>query len=138
MIARYVQKGEAIDYRPTEVVAAGDVVVQGDLVGIAKLDIEPGALGAVAVAGVYDVAKESGEINTGSLVYWNVDGKVATTSATGNPYLGKCVTGAEDSDDTVRILLNAPYVAIVEVEESDSESESESTDGEDDEAGGGN
>ena len=40
MLARYVQKGDAIDYRPAEAVAAGDVVIIADLIGIARLDIE--------------------------------------------------------------------------------------------------
>ena len=39
MLARYVQKGDAIDYRPAEAVAAGDVVIIADLIGIARLDI---------------------------------------------------------------------------------------------------
>ena len=38
MLARYVQKGDAIDYRPAEAVAAGDVVIIADLIGIARLD----------------------------------------------------------------------------------------------------
>ena len=32
MLARYVQKGDSIDYRPSSAVAAGDVVVIADLV----------------------------------------------------------------------------------------------------------
>ena len=39
MIARFVQDGKAIDYRPSEAVAAGAVIVQGNLIGIARLDI---------------------------------------------------------------------------------------------------
>ena len=43
MKARYVQRGDAIDYTPMEDVAAGDVVVlSGKLVGVAKLDIKAG------------------------------------------------------------------------------------------------
>ena len=34
MDARYVQRGEAIDYTPTADVAAGDVVAVGKLVGV--------------------------------------------------------------------------------------------------------
>lgn len=55
MLARYVQKGDAIDYRPTEAVAAGDVVIIADLIGIARLDIEANTLGSLAVVGVFDV-----------------------------------------------------------------------------------
>ena len=57
-MTRYVQKGEAVDYRPTEAVAAGDVIVQGSLVGVARLDIEAGTLGSLAVVGVLMLRKE--------------------------------------------------------------------------------
>ena len=53
MKARYVQRGESIDYTPTADVAAGDVVQQGKLVGVAKLDMKAGELGALALCGVY-------------------------------------------------------------------------------------
>ena len=53
MIARFVQDGKAIDYRPSEAVAAGDVVVQGTLIGIARLDIAANTLGSLVVVGVY-------------------------------------------------------------------------------------
>ena len=39
MLARYVQKGDSIDYRPETAVAAGDVIVIADLIGIARLEI---------------------------------------------------------------------------------------------------
>ena len=62
MLARYVQKGDAIDYRPAEAVAAGDVVIIADLIGIARLDIEANTLGSLAVVGVFDVVKADGAI----------------------------------------------------------------------------
>ena len=49
MIARYVQKGEAIDYRPTENVKAGTIFPFNGFVGITRLDIRAGELGALAV-----------------------------------------------------------------------------------------
>ena len=35
MKARYIQRGESIDYTPTEAFAAGDIVKLGNLVGVA-------------------------------------------------------------------------------------------------------
>ena len=58
--ATFVHDGKSIDYTPGADVSAGDVVVQNDLVGIAKLDIASGALGALAVTGVFDVPKTAG------------------------------------------------------------------------------
>ncbi|MFQ3588264.1 MAG: capsid cement protein, partial [Fimbriimonadaceae bacterium] len=37
--AVFVHDGECIDYTPGAAVAAGDVVVQGDLIGVAKQPI---------------------------------------------------------------------------------------------------
>ena len=83
MLARFVQKGESIDYRPDTPVAAGDVVVQDNLVGIARLDIPAGTLGSLAVVGVFDVEKDSSAVAAGNAVYWNAEAKKATTAKTG-------------------------------------------------------
>lgn len=107
MLARFVQKGESIDYRPDTPVAAGDVVVQDNLVGIARLDIPAGTLGSLAVVGVFDVEKDSSAVAAGNAVYWNAEAKKATTAKTGNQYLGKAILDADASGETVRVLLNA-------------------------------
>ena len=107
MLARFVQKGESIDYRPETSVAAGDVIVQDNLVGVARLDIPAGTLGSLAVIGVFDIAKDSSAVAAGNAVYWNADAKKATTAKTGNQYLGKAILDADSSGETVRVLLNA-------------------------------
>lgn len=86
---------------------AGDVIVQGDLVGIAKLDIAGGAL---AVTGVFDLPKTTGAgeaIGAGVKVYWDVAQAVAKTDdeSGANKYLGKTVRAAGDNDATVRVRL---------------------------------
>ncbi len=106
--ARFIHEGDIIDYTPGAAVSAGDVVVQGDLVGITKLDIPANALGHLAVTGVFDVAKATGSgeaIAAGAKVYWDATAKVATTTSTDNTYMGKCVRGAADGDPTVRVRL---------------------------------
>ncbi len=98
----------AIDYTPAADVAAGDVVVQGDLVGVAKLDIAANTLGALAVDGVFDVPKASGggtAIAAGAKVYWDATNKQATATADANKYMGKTVKAAADADTTVRVRL---------------------------------
>ena len=47
--ATFVHDGNAIDYTPGAQVAAGAVVVQGELIGVAKTPIAANALGALAV-----------------------------------------------------------------------------------------
>ena len=108
--AQFVHDGKSIDYTPGADVTAGDVVVQEDLVGVAKLDIASGALGALAVTGVFDFPKTAGvgeAIAAGAKVYWDVaDGVAKTDDESGaNKCLGKTVAAAGDDDTTVRVRL---------------------------------
>ena len=106
--AQFIHDGKSIDHTPGADVAAGDVVVQNDLLGVAKLDIAANTLGALAVTGVFDVPKATGAgtaIGAGAKVYWNATAKQATTTATGNKYLGKTVKAAVDADAIVRVRL---------------------------------
>jgi predicted RecA/RadA family phage recombinase len=105
--ATFVHEGASIDYTPAADVAAGDVVVQGDLVAVAKLDIKTGKLGALAVAGVFDFAKNTGVAYTvGQILYWDDAANVVTTTATGNKLIGKVVRAAATTDTTVRVRLS--------------------------------
>ncbi|NLC82317.1 MAG: DUF2190 family protein [Lentisphaerae bacterium] len=110
MSAKYIQTGDAVDYTPVAAVGAGDVVVQGDLVGVAKLDILTGKLGALALTGLFDFPKAAGEgtaIAAGARCYWDAAEGVAKGDAeTGaNKLIGKAVKAAADADATVRIAL---------------------------------
>jgi len=107
--AQFIHNGNAIDYTPTTNVSAGDVIVLGDLVCIAKLDIPANTLGALAVVGVFDIAKATGAstaIAAWATCYWNATTKQVTTVATGNKLMGTCLQAAGDTADTVRIRLN--------------------------------
>ncbi|HRQ75584.1 MAG TPA: DUF2190 family protein [Phycisphaerales bacterium] len=109
--AIFIHDGSAIDYTPASNVQAGGVVVQGELVGVAKQPIAASALGALAVAGVFDFPKVTGggsAIGAGINVYWDATNGVATTDADGgaNKHLGKTVRAAGDDAETVRVRLN--------------------------------
>ena len=109
--ATFVQEGRAIDYTPTSNVAAGDVVVQGDLVGVARKPIPANTLGALAVEGVFDVAKATGAgsgMTAGTKVYWDAtDQQAKTDDETGaNKLLGKTTNAAADADTTVQVRLS--------------------------------
>ena len=56
MQATFVHDGASIDYTPGSAVAAGDVIVQGELIGVARTPIAANALGSLAVDGVFDFA----------------------------------------------------------------------------------
>ena len=76
-----------------------------------NVDITANELGALAVTGVFDVAKEGGvgvTFAVGDKVYWD-DGNdfaVATDGAGANKLLGKAVAAAADADTTVRVRLS--------------------------------
>ena len=110
-LVSFVQEGASIDYTPDAAVDAGDVVVQADLVGVAKLDIAAETLGALAVEGVFDFPKATGAgtgIAAGANCYWDVADGEAKTDAEGgaNKLIGKCVRAAADADETVRIRMS--------------------------------
>jgi len=104
MPTRFIHDGNSIDYTPGSAVTAGDVIVQGELVGIAKRDIAANALGSLAVEGVFDFPKATGAgtaITAGANVYWNAGAGQATTTSAGNKLIGKTTKAAADADATV-------------------------------------
>lgn len=105
--ATFVQDGDAIDYTPSVDVAAGDVIVQGDLVGVAKTAIKANQLGSLAVGGVFDFARTGGTVyQPGALIYWDDTNNVITATATGNKLLGKLTRISTPSDATARVRLS--------------------------------
>lgn len=109
--ATFRHQGAAIDFTPSADVAAGDVVVQGELVGVAKLDIKAGRLGALAVEGVFDFPKgvgPSSALPAGADVYWDAGSQQATEDpASGaNKRIGRVVKDATDDDALVRVRLS--------------------------------
>lgn len=107
--ATFVQQGDQIDYTPTADCAAGDVVVQGDLVGLVRTPIPAGTPGSLAVAGVFDVAKASATVFTaGAKAYWDATARQAVTTDGGgaNKLLGKSVRAAASGETTVRVRLS--------------------------------
>ena len=108
MHARFVQDGVYIDYTPNTNVAAGTIVVQGDLVGVAIRPIPANTLGALAVAGVFDVRKATATVfNVGARVFWDATNGLAVTTDGGgaNKYIGKAIRAAASGTTTVRVLL---------------------------------
>lgn len=107
--ARFYHDGKSIDYTPSGDLAAGDVVVQGELVGITPIPIRAGHLGALAVSGVFAVTKAAGDggIAVGVPVYWDVADQVAQDDADSgtNKLMGKSIAAAATADTVVYVLL---------------------------------
>lgn len=109
-IAQFVQQGNSIDHTPGNAITAGDVVVQGDLIGIAQVDCVANQIGALAVTGVFDFPKATGggtAITVGTKLYWDeVDQQAKADDESGaNKYIGKSVAAANDDAAVVRVKL---------------------------------
>ncbi len=108
MMTIYVQRGDSVDYTPDDDVDAGDVIVIGpNLIGIAKLDIAAGELGALSLVGVYDMPKATGtgeDIQRGVNIYWDSSEQIVTTDNS-KIYLGATITEAGENDETIRVHL---------------------------------
>ena len=124
-------EGKYVACTPATDVAAGEVVPQGDLVGIAPVPIPAGRAGQVAVRGIVRVPKQPGiSIPVGTTVYWDVNNGYATNQlivappevlefgaepaapavaiapTNPSPVLGKTVEAAPKAATLVRVRLS--------------------------------
>jgi len=103
--ATFVATGNSVDYTPSADVAAGDVVVQVSLLGIATSNISANDLGALAVSGVFDVPSDSVAIPAGTQLYWDAASEIATATASNYVAIGYAVAVTTTNDAVVRVLI---------------------------------
>ncbi|MGI6353827.1 MAG: DUF2190 family protein [Lentisphaeria bacterium] len=110
-MAKFIQEGRSIDYRPQSAVSAGAVVkIADNFFGAALRGIEAGKLGALRIEGVIEGPKGSDSIDFGTLVYW--DGSKFTTTAASGGYIGRAIA---DRGSTLWVLLNASNLGALTV-----------------------
>ena len=83
-------------------IAAGEVVIINNtvLLGIARIPIANGALGALDVAlGIYEVKVATANTSKGAKVYWDNSANAVTTTSTNNTSFGFIVD--DDADGAV-------------------------------------
>ena len=106
MNAKYWQRGETLDYTPTEKVENGAVVSLGTRVGVAGSTIEAGELGHLHVVGVFEMDKADGvAVSMGNSVYYNTTNDNITTTASGNVPAGYAAAAAAAADTVVLVKL---------------------------------
>lgn len=122
--ATYVQQGASVDHTPVSAVGAGDVVVIGNQVLIAKNDIAAGQLGALAAEGLFRGAIVNESIDAGEDVYYDVDGTPAnddygaalsgafTKDPTKGPYAGYAVEDDDAADGSILFNLRSRDGAV--------------------------
>lgn len=109
MEAKYIQRGEAIDFTNSSEakINAGDVVVFGTKIGVAGDDIAVGATGTLRMEGVFELPKATGAITVGAAVYWDATNKKITTTSSSNTLAGFAVAAAASRDETALVKINA-------------------------------
>lgn len=108
MAVRRVSEGRTIKYTPSAAKSAGDVVVQGDLVGVVVHDLEANKLGNLDIEGVFEFPKATGEgtaITAGATLFWDAGNSRASLSASAGKKLGVAVLPAANGDDVVHAKL---------------------------------
>ena len=111
MQARYIQRGESIDFLPDRDISAGEIVIQNGLVGVAKIPVKKGTPGSLALSGVFDVTKTVRcAFSVGAAVYWDAERKSAVTS--GDLLLGLVAENSKLNDSYVRVILNCGEITV--------------------------
>ena len=111
MQARYIQRGESIDFLPDRDISAGEIVIRNGLVGVAKIPVGKGTPGSLALSGVFDVTKTVRcAFSVGAAVYWDIVRQSAVTS--GELLLGLAAESSKLNDSHVRVILNSGGITI--------------------------
>lgn len=111
MQARYIQRGESIDFLPDRDISAGEIVIRNGLVGVAKIPVGKGTPGSLALSGVFDVTKTVRcAFSVGAAVYWDAERKSAVIS--GDLLLGLAAENSKLNDSHVRVILNSGGITV--------------------------
>ncbi len=107
-MANFIKDGKTIPHTPGSDVTAGDVIVLGEKVTVAKHDIPTGALGAVSAEGTFDFPKTAVTVyDIGAKVFWDVADQEATEDddTDTNKLIGYVSVAALSADALVRCQL---------------------------------
>jgi predicted RecA/RadA family phage recombinase len=112
----FVQEGNLITTvvppGPGPGVKSGDVLVIGNLAGIAATDGAPGEQVELALTGCYRLPKGAGGLNQGAVVTWNAQNGVIATAGAGNLCLGLVIADAANEDSTALVRLGGVNVTV--------------------------
>lgn len=106
----FIEKGLTMAYTVGDTsVKSGDLVMAGEVAGVAVTDGAPGETITLNVKGVYELPKGAGAITQGQKVYATVSESGETTvvaTATDNAFCGYAWEAAEASAPTVLVRVN--------------------------------
>lgn len=108
-MTNFVQEADWMTYTNSgsTTVAAGSVVVIGDMIGIAVADIAAGATGTVKTKGVFTLAATTNEAYVaGQQLYWKAATSKLIDDPTGNEKAGRAWAAKASAGTTVAISIN--------------------------------
>lgn len=112
-MTNFVEEGCVLDYTAGGAITSGQVVIDGQFIGIASKSGVSGDVIAVNLKGVYTLAKDtSTAITKGDKLFWSVADSEITKVATDKP-IGIAWTAAGSSDTSVQVKLDTSNVAPV-------------------------
>ena len=109
MAQNHIQKGAATLFTNSSGsdIVSGEVVVVGDMIGVAAGDIADGESGTLFIEEVFELAKEAPlVIAQGDTVYWDAANSNIDKTDT-NTLAGKAFAAAASADTTVLVKLNS-------------------------------
>jgi len=108
----YVEPADTITIAAPAVTGckSGDVVIVGNLVGVAVGDAVAGAEIELALTGAYSLPKGAGALNQGTVVTWS--GTAVETAGAGDLCLGVVIKDAIAEDTTAVVRLGNVNVTI--------------------------
>lgn len=89
-----------------DTVKGGDLVVVGEIAGVAVSDGDGVNIRAVQTQGVFNLPKGNSVFAQGAKVYWDATNSVTTSTASGNKLIGYAWKGAIAGDAEVEVALN--------------------------------
>jgi predicted RecA/RadA family phage recombinase len=104
--AVYVHEGVTVPIITDAEIPAGNVVVLGKLVGIAKFGICPKSRGSITVTGVFDIVKDpTTNIPAGTILYWSKISHHVIKNAYAHSMIGIAVEHAPAGSRSVKVRL---------------------------------
>lgn len=108
MAKNYFAPGENIEFTTAGDVTSGDVIVAGNLVGIAaNTTVGAGKVNVMTIKGVWKVAKAVGALTQGAKVYWSAGNQTVSTTNT-DTFMGYAAAAAGSADAIAYVLLARP------------------------------
>lgn len=102
----YIQKGENLTIPAPANTLSGQVVIVGDLHGVASNNAAEGADLVIVTEGVFELPKVAANaFAVGAKVYYDSTQKLATSTASSNTYIGIAVESAIATTANVKVKL---------------------------------